>query len=131
MAEVTHHEPVDAVRDPDLRRTGRFAELPLGPRRVVAMVEVLRRLEVVFGLRDVGDLAADARQAEDAHGVALVRVAVEVELPAAEEQVVRVDLARRLLVAADRVVVEDDRLTTEDRRLDLREALRQLAAAGR
>src|SRR3954454_12670440 len=99
MAEVAHHEPVDAIRDPDLRGARRLAELPFGPRRIVAMVEVLLRLEVVFGLRDVGDLAADARETEDAHGIALVRVAVEVELPAAEEQVVRVDLARRLLVA--------------------------------
>src|SRR4051812_36776643 len=54
----------------------------------------------------------------------------EVELTAAEQQVVRVDLARLLLVAADRVVVEDDRLAAEDRRLDLREPLRQLAPAG-
>ena len=89
-----------------------------------------RALEVVLGLRRVGDLAADADEAEDAHRVALVRAADEVELPALEEQVVRVDLARVELVALHRVVVEGDRLVAEDRRLDLRQALRELVAAG-
>src|SRR3954451_16651371 len=55
----------------------------------------------------------------------------EVELAAAEQQVVRIDLACLLGVAADRVVVEDDRLAAEDRRLDLRQPLRELTTAGR
>ena len=66
-----------------------------------------RAAEVVLGLRRVRDLAADARQAEDAQRAALVGVAEEVELPALEEQVVRVDLAGARLVALHRVVVEE------------------------
>ena len=107
------------------------AELPAGAARVDARVEVGRALEVVLGLRRVGDLAADAVEAEDAHVVALVAAADEVELAVAEEQVVRVHLARVERVALQRVVVERDRLLAEDRRLDLRQALRQLVAAGR
>src|SRR3954467_15490407 len=57
-------------------------------------------------------------------------MADEVELTAAEEQVVGVDLARADVVAPERVVVEDDRLAAEDRGLDLRQPLRELTAAG-
>ena len=111
----------------------RLAELPRGAAGVVARVELLARraAEVVLGLRRVRDLAAHPRQAEDAQRVAVVGAAQEVELPALEEQVVRVDLAGPRLVALHRVVVEEDRLAAEDRGLDLREALRQLLAAGR
>ncbi len=108
-----------------------LAHLPLGAARVVAAVEVLGRGEVVLGLGRVGDLAADPRQPEDAHRVALMRVADQIELPRAVDEVVGVDLARRLLVALHRVVVELDRLAARDRGLDLRQPLRQLAAAGR
>ena len=129
VAEVAQREPVDPVREPDARAPDGVAELPVGARGVHARVEVLRPVEVVLGLRRVADLAADARHAEDAHVVALVRVADQVELPAAVEQVVRVHLALLLGVAADRVVVEHDRLAAEDRRLDLRQPLRELAPA--
>ena len=61
--------------------------------------------------------------APDQQGVALVGVAQEVELAAAEEQVVGVDDARAELVPLHRVVVEGDRLVAEDRRLDLRQVL--------
>ena len=97
---------------------------------VVARVELLGAVEVVLGLGRVADLAADARDAEHARVVALVRVADQVELPALVEQVVGVDLARLLGVAADRVVVEHDRLAPEDRGLDLGQALGQVAPAG-
>ena len=110
-------------------RAHRVAELPVGARGVRARVEVLGPVEVVLGLRRVAHLAADPRDAEHAHVVALVRVPDQVELPAAEEQVVGVHLALLLGVAADRVVVEQDRLAAEDRRLDLRQPLRELAPA--
>ena len=61
--------------------------------RVVAAVEVLGRREVVLGLGGVADLALDPREAEDADRVALVRVADQVELAAAEDEVEGVDLA--------------------------------------
>ncbi len=131
VAEVALDEPVDPVRYPDAGGALRLAELPVGARGVDARVEALGAgREVVLGLRGVADLAADARQPEDADVVALVRVPDEVELPAAEEKVVRVDAPALLGVAPDRVVVEQDRLAAEDRRLDLRQPLRQLAAAG-
>ena len=129
VAEVPEGEPVDAVGEPDARAPDGVAELPVGARGVHARVEVLGAVEVVLGLRGVADLAADARHPEDAHVIALVGVADQVELPAAVEQVVRVHLALLLGVAADRVVVEDDRLAPEDRRLDLRQPLGELAPA--
>ena len=130
VAVVALDQPVHAPREPDAGRALGLAELPVRPRRVPAMVEVLRPREVVLGLRRVRDLAADPRQAEDARVLALVRVADQIELPALVEQLVRVDLPLLLRVAADRVVVEDDRLAAEDRRLHLRQALRELAPAG-
>jgi hypothetical protein len=62
-----------------------------------------------------------------------VRVPDQVELAAAEEQVIGIHLALLLGVTADRVVLEEDRLAAEDGGLDLRQPLRQLApaAAGR
>ena len=125
-AEVALDLPGDALGDAQLGGPLRLAELPRGAAGVLARVEIARRaLEVVLGLRRVGDLAADARQAEDAQRAALVRVAQEVELAALEEQVVRVDLAGARLVALHRVVVEGDRLVAEDRGLDLGQALRR------
>ena len=131
-AEVALDLPGDALGDPDLGRLVGVAELPDGAVGVRARVEARgAALEVVLGLRRVGDLALDARQPEDAQRAALVRVAEEVELAALEEQVVGVDLARAGRVARHRVVVERDRLVAEDRRLDLRQALREVVAAGR
>jgi hypothetical protein len=83
----------------------------------------------VLGLGGIADLPPDPRDAEHPDVGSLVRVADQVELPAAVEQVVRVHLALLLGVAADRVVVEHDRLAAEDRRLDLGEPLRQLPPA--
>ena len=130
VAVVALDQPVDAAREPDPGGALGLAELPVGAGRVPAMVEVLRAREVVLGLGRVGDLPADAREPEDADVLALVRVADQIELPALVEELVRVDLALLLRVAADRVVVEHDRLAAEDRRLDLRQPLRQLAPAG-
>ena len=130
-AEVALDQPGDAVADEDLRRAADLAQLPVGALAVVAAVEVLGRREVVLGLGGVADLALDAREAEDAHRLALVRVADQVELAAAEDQVVGVDLALLGLVALHRVVGELDRLAARDRRLDLGEALGEVAAAGR
>ena len=127
---VALDEPRDAVGDPHLGRPDRLAVLPVGAVGVLARVEVLGALEVVFGLRGVRDLALDARQAEDAQRVALVGAPEHVELPAAEEQVVGIDLARADVVALHRVVVEGDRLLAEDRRLDLGQALGEVVAAG-
>ena len=129
VAEVAQREPVDPVGELDAGAAGAVAELPVGASGVRARVELLGAVEVVLGLGGVADLPADSRDPEDAHVVALVRVADQVELPAAIEQVVGVDLALLLGVAADRVVVEQDRLAAEDRRLDLREPLRELAPA--
>ncbi len=130
VAEVAQREPVDPVRQPDSGAADRLAQLPVGADGVVARVELLRAVEVVLGLGRVAHLAADARHAEDPQRAALVRPADQVELPALVQQVVGVDLAALLHVAADRVVVEHDRLAAEDRRLELREALRQVAATG-
>jgi hypothetical protein len=121
--------PGDALGHPDLGGVERVAELPAGAVGVPARVEALGPLEVVLGLRRVGDLAADPVEAEDPDRVALVRAADEVELAVLEEQVVRVDLARVERVALQRVVVERDRLVAEDRRLDLGQVLRELAGA--
>ncbi len=85
----------------------------------------------MLGLGGVADLALDPREAEDPHRVALVRVADQVELAAAEDQVEGVDLALLGLVALHRVVGELDRLAARDRGLDLGEALGEVAAAGR
>ena len=129
-AEVALDQPGDAVADPDLRLARGLAVLPLGAVGVGARVEAGGPLEVVLGLRRVGDLAAHPREAEDAQRAALVAVAQQVELPALVEQVVGVDLAGPHLVALHRVVVEGDRLAAEDRRLDLGQALGQVVAAG-
>jgi hypothetical protein len=132
VPEVALDLPGDALGDPDLRRVGGVAELPVGAVGVAAWVEALGAPpEVVLGLRGVRDLAPDAREAEDAQRVALVGVAKEVELSALVEQVVGIDLARARLVAGHRVVVEGDRLVAEDRGLDLRQALGEVVAAGR
>ena len=133
VAEVALHEPVDPVGNPDPGGPGRIAELPVGARGVDARIEVLRRREVVLGLGGVAHLAAYPREAENADVLSLVGVADQVELPAAEEQVVRIDLPLALRVPGHRVVVEDDRLAAEDRGLDLGEPLREVAAtrAGR
>src|SRR4029077_17795809 len=93
-------------------------------------IEVGGAAEVVLGFAGIGDLAADARQAEDAQRVALVRAAQQVEAAATDEQVVGVHPARAALDELPRVVVERDRLAAEDRRLDLGQALRELMAAG-
>ena len=130
-AEVALDVPGDAVGDPDLGGLARLAELPRDPVRVLARVEVLRALEVVLGLGRVGDLAADAREPEDADAAALVGVADEVELPALEQQLVRVDLAQRGLAGLHREVLELDPLAAVDRGVDLRQPRRQLRAAGR
>ena len=98
-AEVALDVPGDAVGHPDLRGALPVAELPRDAARVLARVEVGGALEVVLGLGGVGDLAADAREAEHAHGVALVGVADEIELAALEQQQVRVDAARGDLAA--------------------------------
>ena len=129
LAEVALDQPGDPLADEDLGGALDLAHLPLGARRVVAAVEVLGRGEVVLGLGRVGDLALDPAEAEDAHGVALVRVADQIELAVAEDQVVGVDLAVGDLVALHRVVRELDALAARDRGLDLREALRELLAA--
>ena len=109
-AEVALHQPGDSLAQEDLRRPLDLAHLPLGAARVVAAVEVLGRREVVLRLGRVGDLAADPGEAKDAHRVALVRVADQIELASAVDEVVRVHLAGGLLVALHRVVVELDRL---------------------
>src|SRR5699024_7719397 len=79
-AEVALDLPGDAPRDADLGGADRVAELPLDAVRVGARIELVRSLEVVLGLGGVGDLAADAGEAEDADVLALVRAADEVEL---------------------------------------------------
>ena len=130
-AEVALDVPGDAVGHPDLGRRRRVAELPRDAVGVGARVEVVRALEVVLGLGRVGDLAADARQAEDADVAALVRPADEVELAALEQQLVGVDDARRRLARLHREVLELDPLAAVDRGVDLGQARRQLAAARR
>jgi hypothetical protein len=57
-------------------------------------------------------------------------VADQIELAAAEDEVVRVDLALLGLAPLHRVVGELDRLAAADRGLDLGEALGEVAAAG-
>ena len=99
-AEVALDVPGDAVGHPDLGGAHRVAELPRHAVGVLARVEVVGALEVVLGLGRVGDLAADAREAEDADRLALVRVADEVELAALEQQLVGVDPAHRGLAAS-------------------------------
>ncbi len=130
-AEVALDQPGDPVADEDLRRAADLAELPVGALAVVAAVEVLGRGEVVLGLGGVADLALDAGEAEDADRVALVRVADQVELAGAEDEVEGVDLALLGLVALHRVVGELDRLAARDRGLDLGQPLREVAAPGR
>ncbi len=129
--EVALDLPRDALREHNLRDPLLIAELPLSAIRVAARIEVRRSPEVVLRLRRVGDAPADAREPEHTDRLALVGVTQEVELAALEEQVVRVDAARRDLVALHRVVVEGDRLVAEDRGLDLRESRRELLPSGR
>ena len=132
-AEVALDQPGDALGDPAPRpcSTG-SPSCQSDAVGVLARVEVLGPLEVVLGLGGVGDLAADAREPEDAQrrrarasgrrgrtgrpGRAAGR-----GRPCASP------VASRL----HRVVVEDDRLAAEDRRLDLGQALGELVPAGR
>ncbi len=130
-AEVALDQPGDPLADEDRGGPLDLAHLPVGAGGVVAAVEVLRRGEVVLGLRGVGDLAPDAREPEDADRLALVRVADQIELPVAEDEVVGVDLAIGDVVALHRVVAELDRLAAGDRGLDLRQSHRELATARR
>ena len=130
-AEVALDQPGDPLAHEDRRAARDLAHLPFGAGAVVAAVEVLGRLEVVLGLGRVGDLGADPREAEDAHLIAFVGVADEIELAVAEDEVVGVDLAVGYLVALQRVVGELDRLAARDRGLDLRQPLGELAAAAR
>ena len=130
-AEVAFDLPGDPLRELDLGDVELLPELPVGAVRVGARVEVGGPAEVVLRLGRIGDLAADAREPEHPDGLALVRVAEEIELPALEEQVVGIDLARADLVPLDRVVVEQDRLVPEDRGLDLRQPRGELMAARR
>ena len=118
-------------RRKNVARPGDLAHLPVGAGAVVAAVEVAGRVEVVLGLARVGDLAPDPREPEDAHGVAFVGVADQIELAGAEDEVVGIDLAIRDLVALHRVVGELDRLAARDRGLDLRQPLGELAASRR
>src|SRR5215218_2336375 len=128
-AEVALHVPGDAVRHPDLGRRARLAELPRDPVGVAPRVEVVGALEVVLRLRGVRDLAADAREPEHADVAPLVRVADEVELPALEQQLVRVDLAQRGLAGLHREVLELDPLAAVDRGVDLGQPAGEVAAA--
>jgi len=57
-------------------------QLPVGALAVVAAIEVLGRREVVLGLGGISNLALDPREAKDAHGLALVGVADQIELAA-------------------------------------------------
>ena len=127
---MAFEQPGDAVGDADLGGAGQLAELPCRKVGVGARVEVGGAAEVMLGLGRVGDLAADPREAEHAQRLALVGVSEQIELPAAEEQVVGVDGAQPDLAALHREVLEGDRLVAEDRRLDLRQRLRELVAAG-
>jgi hypothetical protein len=131
LAEVALDQPGDPVADEDQSRADDLAELPVGALAVVAAVEVLRRREVVLGLRGITDLALDPGEAEDPDRIALVGVADQIELPAAEDEVEGVDLALLGVVTLHRVVGELDRLPSRDRGLDLREALREVTAARR
>ena len=128
--EVALDVPGDAVRHPDLGGVLAVAELPRDAARVLARVEVGGALEVVLGLGRVGDLAADAREAEHPHVLALVRVADEVELAALEQQQVGVDAARGDLARLHREVLELDPLAARDRGVDLGQAGGELRAAG-
>ncbi len=78
----------------------------------------------------VADLATDTGESEYADRVTLVSASDHIELPALEQQLVRIDLALLARVAFHRVVLEHDRLAPEDRRLDLRQALRHLVTVG-
>ena len=127
---MTFDLPGDPLAHEHARDAPLVPELPVGAVGVRARVEVGGPVEVVLGLGRVGDLAADAREPEHAHRLALVRVTEQVELPALEQQVIWIDAARADLVALHRVVVEHDRLVAEDRRLDLRQARRELVPAG-
>jgi hypothetical protein len=131
LAVVALDEPVDPLAEEDPCGPLARAHLPVGTGCVVAAVETAGRAEVVLGLARVGDLALDPREPEDADGIAFVGVADQIELAGAEDEVVGIDLAVHRRVALHRVVAELDRLPARDRGLDLREALRQLAAAGR
>src|SRR5262249_44536854 len=75
--------------------------------------------------------AADSREPEYPHRVALVRVADQIELALAEDEVVGIDDAVGDIVALHRVVAELDRLSPRDRGLDLRQPRRKLATARR
>src|ERR1044072_9375743 len=113
-AVVALDQPGDPLAAEDLRRALGLPQLPVGAAAVVAAIEILRRREVVLGLGGIPDLALDPREAEDTNRVALVRVADQVELAAAEDEVVGVDLALLGLAALHRVVGELDRLAAAE-----------------
>ena len=130
-AELALDVPRDVIRHPHLGGADGVAELPRGTAGELARIEVGGPLEVVLGLGRVGDLAADPREPEHAHGAALVRVADQVELAALEQQVVGVDGPRRRLAGLHRVVLELDPLAAVDRGVDLGQPGRQLGPARR
>ena len=98
-----------------------LAELPVLLAAVLGRLEFLRHAEVALPPGREADVAADARDAEGAHGVAVVVVADHVPGAAVGEEGIRVHRALGLDVAADRVVRELDRPLLRDRVLELRQ----------
>ncbi len=131
---VLHTPAVDHALDPpggvcvelDRRLADRVAELPVLLAPVLGRLEFLRHAEVALPPGREADVAADPRDAERAHRVAVVVVADHVPGAAVGEEGVGIHRALGLDVPADRVVRELDRALLRDRVLELRQAARHL-----
>src|SRR5262249_23182717 len=97
-----------------LRLADDVSLFPLLLAAVLGGLELLRHAEVALAPGREADVAADAGDAEGAHGVAVVVVADHVPRATVGEEGVRVDRALGLDVAPDRVVGELDRALLGD-----------------
>ena len=127
MAAVDALDPPGRVAaDLDASLTLALADLPVGRQAVLVGVEVLREPEIALTTARETDVAADPRDAERQHLVAVEIVPDHVPLAAVEQERVRVDRALLLLVALDRPVRELDGAVLGDRALELRQPAREL-----
>ena len=122
LVEQAIHEPRSTRGDVERGLTDGLVERP---RRAIAVrsgIEVGRAAEVALLAGVEAHIAADARHAEVADGIAVVVMTDEIPVGIGEVEAVRIDRARLLLARADREVREDDRLLLRDGALELGEA---------
>ena len=122
LVEQAIDEPSRARGDVERGLANGLIERPRCAVAVRGGIEVDGAAEVALFAGVEAHVAADARHAEVADGVAVVVVTDEVPIGIGEVEAVRIDGARLLLARADRKVREDDRLLLRDSAFELGEA---------